>query len=641
LSLVSTDKHTSGCTTIMISYIRKKVENIQASTRSPESPISILLKSRNASNDTESILTKGYTNAAEETGLQTTDSESCSHSSRMPFRLLPNELLIEIFLLLTQPEDLATCAAPWFLGHISRHWRNVALSTPSLWKYLPPILIGDDTSFESATHQDQRIATLLSRSSGSTISFHLHTSTGSIGSNTLKLILSQSERWEDVTLMYIRDLGSFASIRGRLSSLRSLDFRLWSPNTQSIPVDLFGAAPNLRNVTLYPRPHLVTVELPYRQIRNYKEIMFDPFSIGHFSTFAFSELCTLHFTTNRNVYMSGADSSLRAFGHHTLPKLTFLTFESYYHDKCPRGVLDRLTCPNLREVVFLSFSLHDLSLELQNLIQRSACNLQSLTFFGGSSESLLAILQLTPSLTDLTINDPTLTHMEILTWRSDDLPTSWKLIPQLQTLTFIISKVVTDFLNFVGIVAARCDPERAQSTASRSFRLRLADDRSFDYTDLLLETSSLDSLKRQRKIQILGNQLRAELKRFEYATSSALVTNLANLEVNDLNINLLYVRENTSFESTLAKLIHWQLSNINLLLPRLLHSISTQTKHNPQGTSLRERLLSIIDNWDAVLSKNVSSMRWRWSIDGYLVYISDNDGGFKLVGAQSMTDNEQ
>jgi len=162
------------------------------------------------------------------------------------------------------------------------------------------------------------------------------------------------------------------------------------------------------------------------------------------------------------------------------------------------------------------------------LIQRSACNLQSLTFFGGSSESLLAILQLTPSLTDLTINDPTLTHMEMLTWRSDDLPTSWKLIPQLQTLTFIISKVVTDFLNFVGIVAARCDPERAQSTASRSFRLRIADDRSFDYTDLLLDTS-LDSLKQKREIQILGNQLRAQLKRFEYATSSALRHELGEL----------------------------------------------------------------------------------------------------------------
>jgi len=268
-----------------------------------------------------------------------------------------------------------------------------------------------------------------------------------------------------------------------------------------IQCDLFGNAPNLTNITLYPRPRFGTFTLPWHQIQSYKDEMTDLYDIGHLLMAFSSELRTLHFTTD-GAFSYAYDPTRGDLGHYALPNLTSLTFESFHRNMCPRGLLDTLTCPNLREVVFLSFSLHDLSLELQNLIQRSACNLQSLVFFGGSSESLLAILQLTPSLTDLTINDPTLTHMEMLTRTSDGPRISWKLIPRLQTLTLIISKAITDFLNLVEIVAARCDPERAQSTALRSLRLRIADDRSFDYTDLLLEPQSL---RRQYEIRTLGS----------------------------------------------------------------------------------------------------------------------------------------
>ena len=551
--------------TTMTSPARKKMESILASMRDTESPISILLNSNNTPNDSETILIKECIVAAEETirGLQGTDSEFLSDASQTlegtrnqehlqelteiirlhksllsSSRLLPNELLIEIFLFFAQPEDLTTYVAPWVLGHICRRWRNISLSMPSLWKYFPPIRIGHSNSSKSANRQRRWVAVLLSRSSGSTISLYLHTSTYSSGLNTLKMIISHSERWEHVSLD-IYDLFDFGSIRRRLSSLQSLELRM--QKRRMIQCDLFGNAPNLTDITLYPRPRFGTFTLPWHQIQSYKDEMTDLYDIGHLLMAFPSELRTLHFTTD-GAFSYAYDPTRDDLGHYALPNLTSLTFESFHRNMCPRGLLDTLTCPNLREVVFLSFSLHDLSLELQNLIQRSACNLQSLVFFGGSSESLFAILQLTPSLTHLTINDPTLTHMEMLTRTSDGPRISWKLIPRLQTLTLIISKAITDFLNLVEIVAARCDPERAQPTALRSLRLRIADDRSFDYTDLLLEPQSL---RRQYEIRTLGIQHRAELKRSEYATSSALVTNLANLEVNDLNINLLYVRKDT------------------------------------------------------------------------------------------------
>jgi len=142
-------------TTMTSSSARKKVESIQASMRDPESPIFILLNSNNNPNDSETILIKECIVAAEETtrGLQGTDSESLSDASQTlegtrnqehlqelteiirlhksllsSSRLLPNELLIEIFLFFAQPEDLTTYVAPWVLGHICRRWRNISLS---------------------------------------------------------------------------------------------------------------------------------------------------------------------------------------------------------------------------------------------------------------------------------------------------------------------------------------------------------------------------------------------------------------------------------------------------------------------------------------------------------------------------------
>jgi len=125
--------------TTMTSSARKKVESIQASMRDPESPIFILLNSNNTPNDSETILIKECIVAAEETirGLQRTDSKSLSDASQTlegtrnqehlqelteiirlhksllsSSRLLPNELLIEIFLFFAQPEDLTTYVAP-------------------------------------------------------------------------------------------------------------------------------------------------------------------------------------------------------------------------------------------------------------------------------------------------------------------------------------------------------------------------------------------------------------------------------------------------------------------------------------------------------------------------------------------------
>ncbi|KAJ7292591.1 hypothetical protein C8J57DRAFT_1018428, partial [Mycena rebaudengoi] len=52
-----------------------------------------------------------------------------------PIRMLPNEILGEIFFILAKAARRSSVAnqAPWLVTKICSRWRSVALSTPALW----------------------------------------------------------------------------------------------------------------------------------------------------------------------------------------------------------------------------------------------------------------------------------------------------------------------------------------------------------------------------------------------------------------------------------------------------------------------------------------------------------------------------
>src|SRR5690606_5900044 len=57
-------------------------------------------------------------------------------SSPSPLRLLPTELLVRILRLVIVPGMVIQydeTRAPWNVGAVSRHWRDVLYSTPELW----------------------------------------------------------------------------------------------------------------------------------------------------------------------------------------------------------------------------------------------------------------------------------------------------------------------------------------------------------------------------------------------------------------------------------------------------------------------------------------------------------------------------
>ncbi|KAJ7239590.1 hypothetical protein B0H12DRAFT_1001579, partial [Mycena haematopus] len=68
---------------------------------------------------------------AERARLSSFRTQSCAILS--PLRRMPPEILGEIFSRTIPALPDRTRYSPWFLTHISRRWREIAISTSSLW----------------------------------------------------------------------------------------------------------------------------------------------------------------------------------------------------------------------------------------------------------------------------------------------------------------------------------------------------------------------------------------------------------------------------------------------------------------------------------------------------------------------------
>ncbi|KAJ7127705.1 hypothetical protein C8R44DRAFT_910890 [Mycena epipterygia] len=89
-----------------------------------------------------------------------------------PVLTFPNEIISEIFLesLDSSKRSLSDPSSPLFLGHICRKWREIALSTPSLWTDIG-LYLGNVAAHES---QLRLLETWLRRSRECPLSISLH-----------------------------------------------------------------------------------------------------------------------------------------------------------------------------------------------------------------------------------------------------------------------------------------------------------------------------------------------------------------------------------------------------------------------------------------------------------------------------------
>ncbi|KAJ7616987.1 hypothetical protein DFH06DRAFT_1306934 [Mycena polygramma] len=204
-----------------------------------------------------------------------------------PVRRLPPEIICEIFSW-TLPQTRRVAGSPpigppWYLGQISRRWREIALTIPSLWSSI--------TVLHTINYSHERVSPLpmvqaqLIRSADEPldVDFEWWRDERDAGPYLAALVL-HSDRWVSFRLLCCDNLHTLLQLlrpaKGRLSRLNTLeiDDRDWDVPDGEVsftPLDTFYIAPALREVLLakptfyLPSPPLL---IPWHQTTRYRGV---------------------------------------------------------------------------------------------------------------------------------------------------------------------------------------------------------------------------------------------------------------------------------------------------------------------------------------------------------------------------------
>ncbi|KAK7052179.1 F-box domain-containing protein [Favolaschia claudopus] len=189
-------------------------------------------------------------------------------SYKYPVLTLPNEIVAEIFLHFLPPYpdvDVFGKSTPTRLTHICRQWRDVALSTPALWRAIRPcraramFSLGWDEVFSLTT-------AFLERSGSLPLS--VHASDAYKPSPFVPSIILHRDRWEHITFCLEAPTLSNA-LDGPMPLLRTMWLRPQGGSSRqpiAVPSD---NVPLLRSVTLDDRGARI-VRLPWSQLTSLK-----------------------------------------------------------------------------------------------------------------------------------------------------------------------------------------------------------------------------------------------------------------------------------------------------------------------------------------------------------------------------------
>ncbi|KAJ7778697.1 hypothetical protein DFH07DRAFT_537757 [Mycena maculata] len=344
---------------------------------------------------------------------------------------LPFEMISEIFFhclpnVRTVPDK---SEAPLLLGRICKEWREIALTTPSLWT----TFVVHWTHVSGTVH----LASLwLSRARGYPLSIQIHDPEGSDTHTRrafLKTICRYASQWRDVELSLPLDVLSHLRIEGPLPLLE----RLVIGSEASIPENgrettVFRDAPLLRelhltlDITGIAQPR--TIALPWERLTSFTGCLFTNeewlYVLSHASSLV---ECKFH-------HCIGGQQDLDVLA--PLPLLKRLTLEGNSYRKLT-GVLHFLTLPALD---FLELREEKVSWEQDmesplrttlSFLTRSSCPLRELrlTAYNISPELLSQCLRTIPALEILEIAQ--LTHEIFAVLRL--LHASSNLLPRLQS----------------------------------------------------------------------------------------------------------------------------------------------------------------------------------------------------------------
>jgi hypothetical protein len=182
--------------------------------------------------------------------LERQDLQTRLDAYKYPVLTLPIEITSEIFVHFLPPyperPPAIGLSSPRILGHICRAWREIALSTPLLWRAIdlvPPTM--------PSTKALDLLRTWLSRSKNRPLSISLKSSMRLLEVDFIQAIISHSERWEHIDLKL--PIASLRLIGADFPLLRSLTLgpTAYAGEDDSLDtISPFSNAPLLKHVAL-------------------------------------------------------------------------------------------------------------------------------------------------------------------------------------------------------------------------------------------------------------------------------------------------------------------------------------------------------------------------------------------------------
>ncbi|KAJ7596486.1 hypothetical protein C8J56DRAFT_1105421 [Mycena floridula] len=259
-------------------------------------------------------------------------------------RRIPPEIIGEMVLHALEfygPRDrrkatsLDTRKGIWIYAQVSRIWRAATFAIPAAWACLDIRMPIDKSQFHSSS--PEILAMILSRARSHPLQIRMKLPSGSdIEKQLLKLVVSQSSRWQDVSLdMAVKHFAGLRRVKGRLPMLESISllpvsYRRISSSTKSF-AECFKVAPALRRITLRNfDPTTLTIPWDQIEITQY-----------HMNRHMTSDI--LHFLPNLSSFHIESGSLLQLLAPVMLPRLASFHYTS--------GCVDdfrRLAVPNLK-----------------------------------------------------------------------------------------------------------------------------------------------------------------------------------------------------------------------------------------------------------------------------------------------------
>ncbi|KAJ7605289.1 hypothetical protein FB45DRAFT_490364 [Roridomyces roridus] len=204
-----------------------------------------------------------------------------NHSVLSPLRRLPPEVLAEIFSWTLPPteklngnvSDMKT--SPWVLTQVSSRWRDISVSTSSLWCNIS-VAYGGESGEMLLNPRLEMIRTQVERSGARNLMIQFHASEShdsAVQVNLFQFLSSHSTRWEQLSIQIAAALvPHLVLLRGRLPVLQGI-WTQWDTEDSEIgidSIDCFEIAPSLLEMGISIESRYIPFVFPTCQLTAYR-----------------------------------------------------------------------------------------------------------------------------------------------------------------------------------------------------------------------------------------------------------------------------------------------------------------------------------------------------------------------------------